>query len=105
MKKEKTIIGLMGPMRPIRPMRLMRLMGLIGLIGLMSACSSDSDIELEPVVPSQGKIIPQVACLVTPYEEDGTTKANWAYEANEPIGFSVSLVLFARRCRRLRGST
>ena len=65
------------------PMRLMRLMGLIGLIGLMSACSSDSDIELEPVVPSQGKIIPQVACLVTPYEEDGATKANWANWANE----------------------
>lgn len=60
----------------------MRLMRLIGLIGLMSACSSDSDIELEPVVPSQGKIIPQVACLVTPYEEDGTTKGNWANEAN-----------------------
>jgi len=66
-------------MRPMRPMRLMRL---IGLIGLMSACSSDSDIDLEPVVPSQGKIIPQVACLVTPYEEDGTTKGNWANEAN-----------------------
>lgn len=82
MKKEKTIIGWTRA-----SWASLAVLVLIMLTGL-SACSSDSDIEIEPDVPSQGKVIPEVACLVTPFEEDGTTKANVADVEYIPTGLT-----------------